>query len=338
MRAHLQAIKTASELKEASRLNPKVASLRIAYLWVKRASDALLDLMFRLSMLEGAAEVSPGRWSDNPNRGIKQASDHFSGTRLDPSWLTKDDTGLYGRLLSLAESLMRSSGVEGVAELAPDEVLINAYMGLRRGGGGRKTRLLYEAGKSLGDKIPSGQETPRSAYNKASRFIKNKVLDEIKIYQRDKARHRLDYGDEGETGDRGIADKGLWEKSKGEFFSRTLLDPSDRLGERIRRWIRDFFSKQKGSKYLLSWLDQSLKKGRPATQVEVAEEFGIAATGLGRYFKPALSKLESAFWRSSLADELEDAFVAEGGRLASNRRASRLALRYLFRSFFRPVP
>jgi len=324
------AFQTLRKLREAMLSDPSPV-LRIAYKWAKRASDATLDLMFRLSMLEGAAGVTPGSWSDNPSRGLDQATDHYSVSDVDPDWLSTRDQGVYRYLLRMTQAILRSSGLEGVSDLSADEILINAYMGLARSGGTKK-RVLYEAGKALAAGINSGVESPmKAAGGKAKVYIRNKALDEIKTYRRKRDRYRIDIGEEGSVEDRGIRDERIWDKSRGEYFTQVLFDPSDRLGQQIRRWVRDFLGKVRGSKYLQAWFDMSLEARRPVSQRDVANVFGVAPTGLGRYFKPGLKKLQDAFWRTDYAELLEDNFFAEGGRVASNRKLIKLALRWMAR-------
>lgn len=307
---------------------------RIAYKWAKRASSDKLDLMVRLSMLEGAAGVTPGSWSDNPSQGLNKAVDHFAGSSLDPTWLSKQSQGVYNHLLRSAQSILRSSRVEGVTDLSAEEVLTSALMGMGRSEGTKK-RVFYEAGKGMAHGILTGAESPMQATRgKANTYLRNSVLTEIKTYRRREDVYRLDTDDEMSVGDRGIRDEHLWEKSKGQFFSDVMFDPNDHLGQSIQRWVRNFLGRQKGDKYLLTWFDKSLAAREPISQVDVAKEFGIAPTGLGRYFKPALKALQDAFWRTDFAKQLEDRFFEEGGRVATDRRAARLAVRWMVQSFF----
>lgn len=308
--------------------------VRVAYKWTKRASDAVFDLMFRLSILEGAAGVAPGSWSDHPNRGLVKAMDTYGGAGLDDAWLSRKDQGVYRYLLKMAASTLRSSGIEGVSELGADEILTNSFLGLGRKSGSKK-RVLYAVGKSLSDKIWEGEETPMEvAVGKAKSYIRNSVLNEIKTYRRRLDRMRIEMGEEDTAGDRGIRDEKIWNKSKGQYFADVMFDPSDRLGQTIQAWVKNFLSKQKGSKYLLTWFDKSLEAHKPVTQRVVAEDYGVAPTGLGRYFKPALRKLQAAFWKTDFAEQLEDAFFSEGGRVASDRKAIKLAIRWTVQSFF----
>lgn len=314
--------------------------VRIAYKWVRRASAATFDLMFRLSVLEGAAGATPGSWSDNPKRGLAQAQDALSETNVDPSWLSKNDQGFYQFLFNFVDSMLHRSGVGGLVDLAADEILTNSLLGLARSGGS-KQRVLYAVGKSLSDKILSGKESPMQvAAGKAKHYLKNKALDEITTVRRRKDIHRIDMGEEeGFSGDRGIKDERLWETTKDKYFTEVLLDPRHPLGKEIRKWARGFLSNLPGGKYLQAWFDMSLQAGRPVPQRDVAQEFGVAPTGLGRYFRPGLKKFQDAFWNTRYADKLEDAFFmsTHGARFAT-RQAARRLLRREVGSFFQVLP
>jgi hypothetical protein len=316
--------------QRALRGSPRAGHLRVArvaYRWVRGTSQNEMDLMYRLSMLEGVAGVREGSWSDDPGQGISKALDTFSQDEVDPAWLSKSNQGVYTTLLRHATSMMRRSGVVDVAERSPTDVLGDLYFGFGPTGS-RIDRLFPQIGAKLEDGIRSGDVSPRDATGKAKKYVGNKVLNEIRDYKRSKDRYRQDMSGEGAVGDRGIADKGLWEKSKGEWFARLLLDPSDPLGKKIIFWAHKFLAKQPGGKYLTYWLEESLRQGKPITQVDVAKHFDMASGGLGRYFKPGRSKMQDNFWRSPLADELYDRFVEEGGK----RRAARLARLWLLRT------
>lgn len=320
MRGLQAARATVLDLEALHKRHPTDAS-RVAVLWARKASNALMDQMFRYSVLEGVAglpEGSWGKWSDNPRNAERKMADFLaSNPNINPAWLGSSNTGFYQTILENIERTLQRSGLTDVTELGPEEILNNGYLGLGRFTGTRK-RLLPGVGKSLASEILGGS-SPRSAVGMASKWFTNMALNEIKAYRRSLDTHRIDYSGEGETGDRGIADKKVWEKNRSEWFAQLMFNPSDPLGRKIIKWVYTYLGKQKGAPYLQKWFEMSLHQKRPVKQSEVAQEFGMQPTGLGRYFPPVLGsrgrpgKLQVDFWRSDLAEELFDRFVEEGG-------------------------
>jgi len=319
-------------------------SLRLAYVWAKQASAAEMDLIFRLSMLEGVAgfeHSKQGSWSNNPHAGLAKAKAHFAEATLNPDWLSKADTGLYRMLLKKAQLILRAAKIQDVSEMSADMLVINALQGLSRKMTTRQ-RAMVRAGEEQREGILSGHMTPMSAGKQAETYIRNFTLAEIKSYRSTKDRYRMEMSDEDNVGDRGIADpddqhgdpaEALWDSKKMGYLLEELFDAHSALGQRIMSWTRDYLGKQDGDKYYLKWLDLSLAAGEPVKYTtSVAQAMGVAPGGLGRYpLEPVLKRLAMLFWKNPLAKELEAKFKKEFSRMASKRHAARLAHLWLSR-------
>jgi len=306
--------------------------------WLKQASSAKKDLMFRLSVLEGAAGLPQskwGSWSLNPSRGLREATDAFSGTSLDPTWLTRSDTKFYDGLLDKVEAVLRSSKIQDVTDLTPTDIVNDGLFGLNRYGKLTRKPIPPDVGAKLADGIKSGSETPKTALKMARYFYQNKAVDEIKAYRRRADRYRQDVSGEGAVEDRGIADVDpeAHERSKLQLFADLFYDDSHPLGRKIQGWVRDYLEKQRGAKYLLHWFEESLKKGEPVEYRQVAEDLGVRPEGLGKYFSPIFGnirkgttgKLYEDFWKSSVARELEDEVEEMQQRLRQASKQKRVA-------------
>lgn len=332
------------ELEEAAATSDNPA-YRIAYRWVQATGSDDLDLAFRLAILEGAAlpKEKWGRWSGDTALGLREAQEAFAETNISDKWFKRTNTGFYKKLLDTAARPLTSSKLSGVTDLSAEGILTNAITGITKSGGTRKP--LATIGKNLAEGIKDGTETPQKVLKPATTWVWNHALTEIRDYKRSKDRYRQDYSGEGNIGDRGIADKKLWEKDKLTWFAQVFFDPTDQLGVKIRDWLRDEFGKMPGGKYLVWWLDESIKQRKQLTQRDVAQHFGVKSQGLSNYFgegaHTSRSKAIENFWSTPLADELEKRFVEEGGtarEASSSKVASHIALRWMLNAFLTPRP
>jgi hypothetical protein len=100
-------------------LNPKLdkgykRSLKLAARWVIGSVDnADYDIMARLQLLEGATGSvtlgkNAGTWWKKGRRGLKDATDAYVGTDLDPSWLSTQNTGMIGKVLGMIRQRFNS--------------------------------------------------------------------------------------------------------------------------------------------------------------------------------------------------------------------------------------
>lgn len=116
-------------------------SLRVAGSWLKLAFS--MDEYARLSLLEGLAGESPGKWVNKGRRGFGIAQDRFPG--MHPNWTTTRDTGVYRQALAVVTKVLRSSGVTGTS---PEEVLQELNMNAGTPSGPSYRRIFYTVGES----------------------------------------------------------------------------------------------------------------------------------------------------------------------------------------------
>ena len=154
-------------------------SLRVASTWLKLAFS--MDEYARLSILEGFAAETPGRWVNKGRRGFGIAQDKFPG--MHPNWTTPRDTGVYRGALKAVEKVLRGAGVTGTGA---EEVLqeLNANAGTSSGPSYR--RIFYTVGESNRkhgrDKdLDSGKMTPNDSEigGALNRWVHQKALNVV---------------------------------------------------------------------------------------------------------------------------------------------------------------
>ena len=99
---------------------------KVATRWLKKASDEDFDVLARLQVLEGAAGLRAGAWSNRGRAGLRQAMGHFEGSPLDPNWFARQ-SGMYRLLKATAQRILSTSRVTNVDA---DDLLQNALAGL----------------------------------------------------------------------------------------------------------------------------------------------------------------------------------------------------------------
>lgn len=116
-----------------------------------------MDMLARLSILEGAAGVSPGTWLRRKERGFGSALDHF-GPKLAAAWTATTNQGVYDKAVATAaRSLRGSHGVDAY------DVVQDLVAGSSSSSGPARNRIFYAVGKALRkdrDALSSGSVTP----------------------------------------------------------------------------------------------------------------------------------------------------------------------------------
>lgn len=110
---------------------------------VERVAAWSMDMLARLSILEGAAGVSPGTWLRQKGRGFGIALDHF-GPKLAASWVSTTNQGVYDKALAAATKILRS-----VSGSDPHDLVQDMISGSSSSGGPARSRLFYSVGAAL---------------------------------------------------------------------------------------------------------------------------------------------------------------------------------------------
>jgi len=144
-----------------------------------RAAAFNMDMFARLSILEGAAGVAPGKWLRKGARGFGDALEHF-GPHLAASWTTTRNEGVYDKALAAASRVLSSHSGMGAADLVQDMVVNSTSPS-----GTDRTKIFYTVGKKLGlhkNDLGAGDITPRDSkiLGTLERWVRQAALDEIK--------------------------------------------------------------------------------------------------------------------------------------------------------------
>lgn len=295
----------------AGEQNPeRVMALRVAARRLEADMVAIMDQMCRLQVLEGAAMLPPGRWSNKPMQGLRAAEDHFGNTKLDPDWLQVRPTGMYRLLYKTLQGMLARSHI---STMTADDLLQNALMGIGVDGERETKRVLPESGKYLKGKIEEGEETPLSvAGGLAGQLLKRKALNEINKVRRQQEITGPTVQDDSARG--GVSDYTQWSsRYQIEALTEAMLDLHDPLGRLIRQAMRDSWRGKGYAKYMDRWLDLLEETGKKPGMRAIAEEFGIAEQSLTRPFQQAMAEFKALLDRDeALQSALEERFQHEG--------------------------
>jgi len=141
-----------------------------------------MDMFARLSILEGAAGVTPGTWLRHGARGFGAALEHF-GPQLATAWTSARDEGVYNKALTTARRYLSSIAGPDAADLIQD-MTINSS----RAGGADRTKLFYTIGKKLRTyqhDLGNGRIKPRDSkvLGSIDRWVAQAALDELKSWR-----------------------------------------------------------------------------------------------------------------------------------------------------------
>jgi hypothetical protein len=161
----------------------KKLAQRVAARFLRSALDRVavfnMDMLARLSILEGAAGVTPGRWVNKGARGFGDALEHF-GPHLAAAWTTTRSQGVYDKALGTA-----ARHLSGHSGISADDLIQNMMVNTTRSSGPDRSRIFYTVGskiRSHANDLGAGDITPRNerVLGTLDRWIRRAVLDEIK--------------------------------------------------------------------------------------------------------------------------------------------------------------
>jgi len=154
-------------------------ALRYLRAAVRRKVGAFtMDMLARLSVLEGAAGKAPGTWLRLKERGFGHALDHF-GPKLAASWTAATDQGVYDRALAVASRTLRN-----VSGMDADELVQEMTTHSGTSAGPDRKRLFHSVGKALRryeNDLGQGAITPDHSRVKGTidRWVTNAARDVI---------------------------------------------------------------------------------------------------------------------------------------------------------------
>lgn len=111
----------------------------------------LLDLMFRMSYLEGAAGLTPGTWSKNPRQSVARAQQWFTDHKISmaPGWFDRDSEdwalGLDSRVRGVVSRFSEKLNTAGIAA---DQILTDLISGTSTPSEPASQRVFWSFGKT----------------------------------------------------------------------------------------------------------------------------------------------------------------------------------------------
>lgn len=140
--------------------------LVVAFL-LRNARTTSLDLLTRVSVLEGIAGVRPGTWMKDaiPKREIVEVL----GPKVKANWLSPRDSGLVTAVRRSLEPLLKNTTTTA------DDILQPAIVGLGASGEVSRMPLFYGVGKAPGftvEKVKSGVLVPRDVLPVAESYAR----------------------------------------------------------------------------------------------------------------------------------------------------------------------
>jgi hypothetical protein len=147
-----------------------------------------MDMLARLSVLEGAAGVSPGTWLRHKSRGFGMALDHF-GPRLAASWTSGTNQGVYDKALATATRVLRNVSGTDAYDLVQNMVAASANPS-----GPARDRVFYSVGAALRkheNDLSTGDITPRDrkVLGTLDHWVTNQARDVIKSVKEKRTRN-----------------------------------------------------------------------------------------------------------------------------------------------------
>ncbi|NVB41811.1 hypothetical protein G6O69_28520 [Pseudenhygromyxa sp. WMMC2535] len=166
-----------------------LAKLVVAFL-TRDARTTSLDLLARVSVLEGIAGVNPGAWMRNvvPEKEIVEVF----GPRVKANWLSPRDSGLVTAVRRSLEPLLKNTTTTA------DDILQPAIIGLGASGEVSRLPLFYGVGKAPGftvEKVAAGSLVPRDVLAVANSYARRRAIDVLRAQARKPGIVRVD-GDE----------------------------------------------------------------------------------------------------------------------------------------------
>ena len=147
---------------------------------VQKVAAWSMDMLARLSILEGAAGVAPGTWLRQKERGFGHALDFF-GPKLPASWTSTRDQGVYDKALAAAAKILRNSSMVDPMDLIQDMII-----GSTTTSGPARSRVFYSVGNALRkyeNDLAAGQMTPNDGKVKGTidRWVSRAAQDVLKL-------------------------------------------------------------------------------------------------------------------------------------------------------------
>lgn len=281
--------------RQASDASPEqLLQIRVAARWLRANLKLDYDLMLRLQILEGVANVPVGTWWRKGKMALPKAKAHFENSQIQSAWFDPGYTGMYG---IIERVLMQILAKHPKVQMEPAEIVSHALMGMSFGKDTSKDRTPapLTVGISLRRGILDGTETPDLvAKGTLSRSMIQRTMDKIDAVRKEHSLPSDEDGNEREVEDRDTSDTA----SSADFFRHMMFQGNDSVSKKLQGLLRDTWEP---SAPMTMWMD--LVTGQ-ATQQDIKDAWvnrrllTIKDTGTADSFRAKHKELEQA-WDSA---------------------------------------
>jgi hypothetical protein len=269
------------------------------------------DIMMRLQVLEGAANVPLGSWWQKGSAGLDIAKNWFAdkepNNKIDPTWFSPRFTTCFSIVEAQVAAKIRSYRLNE----DPFDYITNALMGLSLSADVETVAPAYKTGEMATVGILSGKETPITlAKGPLGTFFKRRVDRDKTNIQKQKSMNSL-VDEEGRTLDFEAPQS---EEDAAALLLEILTDANDPLGRKIRDFMRSTWQGENYEQIMKGWLTYIERSGNIPRKSEIANILGLSSTNFDKtYWRPALIKFFKKFWNnSSLQNALSHRYIQEG--------------------------
>lgn len=197
-----------------------------------------MDMFARLSILEGAAGLTPGTWLAKKERGFGDALAHF-GPGLAASWTSPTDQGVFDKAVKVADRMLTDvSGMDG------DELVQELVVGSNSPAAPRRSRLFYSVGEALKryeNDLGAGVVTPNHARVKGTidHWVRRSARDVIRSWSQKHVQplSRMELNDPGGAHVAPVHDQGALSGDQRDNLVLLALQSPGGPGNEIRRTI-----------------------------------------------------------------------------------------------------
>lgn len=240
--------------------------LVVAFL-LREGKAVSLDVLARVSVLEGIAGMKPGTWMKDtiPTREIVEVF----GPGVKATWLSPRDSGLVTAVRRSLEPLLRNTSVTA------DDILQPAIVGLGSKGDLSRLPLFHGVGRAPGftvAKVRSGQLQPRDVLPVAKSYARRRAIDVLRSEARKPGIMRVE-PDELKPGDR---------SDLTDMITAVLVDPGHRLHGAVTRSLAGIIETKArpSNKKIWNALVAGVRDGMSAS--DVARELGISKAAVSQ--------------------------------------------------------
>jgi len=246
---------------------------KLAQRHLQAALSKALEMVARAQVLEGAAGLTPGTWSNRPRQGLVKAQQFLSEHEVDPEWFQPTD--LYKTALGTMQTMYNKSGMTQ----PPEDLLQNSMAGI--GMTGKKILpLFWDVGKKRGKRILNGKETPEKILPTVVTYAHFRAMTYMKTLKRQKKKMYPEM--EGQKPQQNVPTllyTELNEKNQYDLIAEALTG-RDQLGKKLRGFCLRVIHQMKPAvaEYGVQWMTLIARNGKAPKKREILYSMGREVT------------------------------------------------------------